>query len=87
MSGQPAHIAEYGKAEFLQDDFIRRYSAMTGMEDSLIEEIIQLKDSLLRNEPFIRKLEDWHERLFVREQPFGEVFPENPKLGTPLGDS
>lgn len=87
MSGQTAHIPEYGRADFLQDDFIRRYSAMTGMENPLIGEIIQLKNQLLRNEPFVRRLEDWHERLFVLEQPFGEVIPANPKLGTPLGDS
>ncbi len=73
--------------EFLQNGFITKYSAMAGIDDSMIAELIRLKDMLLLRDPFIRLLWEFHDLLYRQELPLGEVIPEDPKLGRLLGDN
>ena len=71
---------------FLKNEFITRYSAMAGLEDALVGEILRLKDVLLLRDPFVRLLWEFHDLLYEQEQPLSEVIPEDPKLGRLLGD-
>ena len=73
--------------EFLQDDFIARYSAMAGIDDPMIAELILLKDMLLLREPFVHLLWEFHDLLYRQQRPLSEVIPEDPKLGRLLGDN
>ena len=76
-----------GKIPFLENEFIIRYSAMTGLEESLIDEIIRLKDMLMLRDPFVRLLWGFHDLLYEQEEPLSAVIPEDPKLGRLLGDN
>ena len=73
--------------QFLQDDFIRRYSALAGMDENLIGELIRLKDMLLVRDPFVRLLWEFHDLLYHQELPLNDAIPEDPKLGRLLGDN
>ena len=87
MENQAAPFPGTENIEFLQNDFIARYSAMAGIDEQMIGELIRLKDMLLLREPFVRLLWEFHDRLYRQNLPLAEVIPEDPKLGRLLGDN
>jgi len=86
MDTQAAPFPGIENIPFLQDDFISQYSAMTGLDESTVAEIIRLKNMLLLRDPFVHLLWEFHDLLYRQEFPLGEVIPEDPKLGRLLGD-
>ncbi|MBO7147030.1 MAG: DUF5596 domain-containing protein [Lentisphaeria bacterium] len=86
MERQAADFPGIENIAFLQDDFIRHYSAMAAIDETTIEEIIRLKDMLLHKESFVRLLWEFHDLLYRQYLPLGEVIPEDPNLGRLLED-
>ena len=76
-----------GNIEFLQDEFIWKYSEECGVDSSSIEEILRLRDMLLLKTPFVLLLWEFHDLLYRKERPCHEVINKDPKLDTLLGDA
>ena len=87
MEKQAAPFPGVGNIDFLQNDFIRAWSAAGGLDEATIEELIRLKDVFLVRDPFVRLLWEFHDLLYGQELPLNEVIPEDPKLGRLLGDN
>ena len=73
--------------EFLQDDFIWKYSLECGIDSGSIEELLRLRDMLLVKTPFVQLLWEFHDLLYRQERPCDEVINKDPKLDTLLGDA
>ena len=76
-----------GNIEFLQDEFIWKYSEECGVDSSSIEEVLRLRDMLLLKTPFVLLLWEFHDLLYRKERPCHEVINKDPKLDTLLGDA